>query len=103
VNIPIAVGERLYTRHGFRKVFEAQAADIVQPDVGNTGAIMEAKKIAAMAEAYGMRVAPHNCGSSLSTAGLAAGLRVHREFHDARDLITYFPEAGPVKKKLKKK
>ncbi|HWK83048.1 MAG TPA: mandelate racemase/muconate lactonizing enzyme family protein [Caldimonas sp.] len=68
VNIPVAVGERIYTRHGFRKIFEPHAADIVQPDVGNTGGIMEVKKIAAMAEAYNMRVAPHNCGSSLSTA-----------------------------------
>jgi galactonate dehydratase len=68
VDIPVAVGERLYTRYGFRKVFEAQAADIVQPDVGNSGGLMEVRKIAAMAEAYSMRVAPHNCGSSLSTA-----------------------------------
>jgi len=68
VRIPVAVGERLYTRHAFRKVLELHAADIVQPDVGNTGGIMEGKKIAAMAEAYNMRVTPHNCGSALSTA-----------------------------------
>ena len=74
IDIPVAVGERIYTRHGFRKIFEPQAADIVQPDVGNTGGIMEVKKIAAMAEAYNMRVAPHNCGSSLSTA---ASFRSH--------------------------
>ena len=47
VNIPIAVGERIYTRHGFRKIFEPQAADIVQPDVGNTSAIRKARKIPA--------------------------------------------------------
>src|SRR6185369_15743891 len=52
VRIPMAVGERLYTRHGFRDVMEAHAADILQPDLGNTGGIMEAKKIAAMAESY---------------------------------------------------
>ncbi len=68
VNIPMAVGERLYTRYGFRKVFEEHAADIVQPDIGNTGGIMETKKIAAMAEAYNMRVQPHICGSPLQTA-----------------------------------
>ena len=68
VRVPIAAGERLYTRHAFRKVFEPQAVDIVQPDIGNTGGIMEVKKIAAMAEAYNMRVAPHNCASALSTA-----------------------------------
>lgn len=68
VNIPIAVGERLYTRHGFRKLMESHAADTVQPDVGNTGGIMEAKKIAAMAEAYNLRVAPHNCASPVCSA-----------------------------------
>ena len=68
VDIPIAVGERINTRPGFRKIFEPHAADIVQPDAGNTGGIMETKKIAAMAEAYNMRVAPHNCASALSTA-----------------------------------
>src|SRR5262249_30237211 len=68
VKIPIAVGERVYTRYGFRRILERRAAAVVQPDVGNTGGIMEAKKIAAMAEAYSMRVAPHNCGSPVSTA-----------------------------------
>jgi galactonate dehydratase len=45
-----------------------QAIDIVQPDIGNTGGLLETKKIAAMAEANNLRVAPHNCASSLSTA-----------------------------------
>jgi galactonate dehydratase len=68
VKIPIAVGERLYTRYGFRRVLERHAADILQPDVGNTGGIMEAKKIAAMAEAYNMRLAPHNAAGPVCTA-----------------------------------
>jgi len=68
IHIPIAAGERRYTRHGFRAVMESRAVDIVQPDIGNTGGIFETKKIAAMAEAYGMRVAPHNCASPLLTA-----------------------------------
>jgi galactonate dehydratase len=68
VNIPIAVGERLYTRYGFRRILDLHAADILQPDIGNTGGIMEAKKIAAMAEAYNMRIQPHNCASPVSTA-----------------------------------
>jgi galactonate dehydratase len=38
------------------------------PDIGNTGGIMEAKKIAAMAEAYNMRISPHTCGGPVSTA-----------------------------------
>ena len=68
VNIPIAVGERLYTRYGFRPVMERHAADILQPDIGNTGGIMETKKIAAMAEAYNMRIQPHTCASPVATA-----------------------------------
>src|SRR6516164_204781 len=68
LQMPIAVGERLYTRYGFRRVLERRAANIVQPDVGNTGGIMEAKKIAAMAEAYNMRVAPHNAAGPICTA-----------------------------------
>lgn len=68
VNIPIAVGERLYTRYGFRRILELQAAAVLQPDIGVTGGIMETKKIAAMAEAYNMRIQPHNCASPVSTA-----------------------------------
>ncbi len=68
VNMPIAVGERLYTRYGFRPVMERHAADILQPDIGNTGGIMETKKIAAMAEAYNMRIQPHTCASPVATA-----------------------------------
>ena len=92
VEIPIAVGERIYTRHGFRKVFEPQAVDIVQPDIGNTGGIMEVKKIAAMAEAYNMRVAPHNCASALSTA---ASLQIAACIPNfmTQEIYPYFPKA----------
>jgi galactonate dehydratase len=91
VAIPVAVGERIYTRHGFRKIFEPHAADIVQPDLGNTGGIMEVKKIAAMAEAYNMRVAPHNCASALSTA---ASLQVAACIPNfmIQEIYPYFPE-----------
>ena len=68
VNISIAAGERLFTRYGFRRIIELRAVDIVQPDPGTCGGIMEAFKIAAMAEAYTMRIAPHNCGGPVLTA-----------------------------------
>jgi len=68
IAIPIALGERIYTRHGFRPVLESGSADILQPDIGNTGGIMEVKKIAAMAEAYSARIQPHICASPVSTA-----------------------------------
>ena len=58
--IPIATGERLLTRHDFRQIFEKQACHIIQPDLCHCGGLWEAKKIAAMAEAYYLGVAPHN-------------------------------------------
>ncbi len=58
--VPIATGERLVTRYEFREVFEKQACHIIQPDLCHCGGLWEAKKIAAMAEAYYMGVAPHN-------------------------------------------
>jgi galactonate dehydratase len=68
VEMSIAVGERLYTRYGFRRVMELHAADILQPDIGNTGGILETLKIAAMAESYNMRIQPHVCASPVATA-----------------------------------
>lgn len=58
--VPIATGERLLTRFGFREVFEQQACHIIQPDLCHCGGLWEAKKIAAMAETYYLGVAPHN-------------------------------------------
>jgi galactonate dehydratase len=58
-SIPIATGERMFTRWGFKTLFEQGYADIVQPDISHAGGILECKKIAAMAEAYDMTVAPH--------------------------------------------
>ena len=60
VSVPIATGERLVGRHQFRPVFEQRACHVIQPDLCHCGGIMEAKKIAAMAEVYQMGVAPHN-------------------------------------------
>src|SRR2546427_1098058 len=60
VRVPIATGERLVTRHQFREIFEQQACHVIQPDLCHCGGLMEARKIAAMAEVYYMGVAPHN-------------------------------------------
>lgn len=57
--VPIAAGERLYTKWGFREIIEKQGALILQPDLSHAGGILECKKIAAMAEAYYMTIAPH--------------------------------------------
>lgn len=71
--IPIATGERLFTRWGFREVLEKQAAAILQPDACHAGGIHEVRKIAAMAEVYYASVAPHN---PLGPISLAACLQV---------------------------
>ena len=59
VSTPIALGERLYSRWDFKPFFELGAVDIIQPDLSHAGGILECRKIAAMAEAYDIAVAPH--------------------------------------------
>jgi galactonate dehydratase len=56
VHIPTAVGERIYPRYGFGRILELHPADILQPDIGNTGGIMEAKKIAAVSTAAALQL-----------------------------------------------
>ena len=60
VNIPLASGECNYMKHEFRAILAAQCLDIIQPDVCVSGGLLELKKIAAMAEAHYVMVAPHN-------------------------------------------
>lgn len=60
VNVPIAGGERLVTRFQFRELLERRAVAVVQPDVCHAGGVTEVLRIAAMAGAYGIAVAPHN-------------------------------------------
>ncbi len=71
--IPIATGERQFTRWGFKQLLATGGADIIQPDVSHAGGISELKKIAAMAEAYDVAVAPH---CPLGPICLAASLQV---------------------------
>ena len=59
--VPICVSERLFSRYAFRQVLERKAAHIVMPDIIWTGGISESKKIANMAEAYHLPIAPHDC------------------------------------------
>ena len=67
-SIPIATGERLFNRWGFRRILETEAAGLLQPDCCHAGGISEVRKIAAMAEAYYAGVAPHNPLGPVSTA-----------------------------------
>ncbi len=67
-SIPIATGERLYTRQGYRPFFENRLIDVIQPDLCLCGGLTEAKKICDMAWTYDAAVQIHVCGSPISKA-----------------------------------
>lgn len=94
--IPIAAGERVYTRAGFRNLLDTGGVDIIMPDVGNCGGIFEGVHIAAMAEAYNVRVSLHNCASSLLTiaslqaaaaSAMAMPLETYPYYSDSNDYV----------------
>ena len=97
-SLPLATGERSYTRWGFRQFFEDRTLDIIQPDLANTGGITETKKICDMAQVYDVGVQVHVCGGPIATA---AALQVEatipnfviHEEHNA-NLLTKFKNAG---------
>src|SRR5262249_34217586 len=72
-HLPIATGERVFTKWGFREVLEKRAATILQPDPCHAGGITEVRLIAGMAEAYYATIAPHN---PLGPIALAAGVQL---------------------------
>src|SRR5262249_14145181 len=72
-HLPIATGERVFTKWGFREVLEKKAATVLQPDLCHAGGITEVRLIAGPAEAYYATIAPHN---PLGPISLAAGLQL---------------------------
>lgn len=66
--VPIAAGERLYTRYDYNELFRRRAADYIQPDISHAGGIMELKKLAAQAEANYIAFAPHNPSGPVANA-----------------------------------
>jgi len=68
VNIPIASGERIYSRWGYRPFLEDRSLNVIQPDLGNCGGITEGKKICDMANVYDASVQVHVCGGPIATA-----------------------------------
>jgi galactonate dehydratase len=87
--IPIATGERLFTRYPYKDLLVKQAVDVIQADVGNAGGILEVYKIAAMAEAFYVTMAPHNPWSPLTTA-----ISLHLDAVIQNFLIQEIPTAG---------
>jgi galactonate dehydratase len=90
--IPIATGERLFSRYPFRDLLTRQAVDIVQPDLCTVGGIMEGHKIASMAEAFYVSIAPHNPLSPLSTV-----VALHLDTTVPNFLIQEFVRSGERK------
>lgn len=68
LDIPIAAGERIYGRWGYRPFFENRSLSVIQPDLGNCGGITEGKKICDMANTYDVSVQVHVCGGPIATA-----------------------------------
>jgi galactonate dehydratase len=77
---PIALGERLYSRWDFKQMLQEGLADILQPDLSHAGGITECRKIASMAEAYDVALAPH---CPLGPIALAACLQLDAVSHNA--------------------
>jgi galactonate dehydratase len=72
-DVPVCVGERLYTRWQFRPVLEGKLADYLMPDIIRTGGISELKKIATMAEAFFIPISPHDATGPIT---MIAGAQV---------------------------
>jgi galactonate dehydratase len=79
-SIPLAVGERIHSRGEFKALFEARAAQLINPDPAHVGGITETLKIGAMAEAYDIALAPH---CPLGPIALAACLQIDALCHNA--------------------
>jgi galactonate dehydratase len=88
LGIPVAAGERLFTRFAYLDLFKDRAVDIIQPDVCHAGGLSETRKIAAMAEAHYMPVAPHNACSPVGTmasvhlAACTPNFKIQESFDD---------------------
>jgi len=110
-SIPIALGERHFSRWDFKPVFEARAVDIIQPDLSHAGGLLECRKIAAMAEAYDVAVAPHcplgplalaaclqlaACTPNVAIQEMSLGIHYNTGGHDLLNLITDPEVLSPV-------
>ncbi|HUE75537.1 MAG TPA: mandelate racemase/muconate lactonizing enzyme family protein, partial [Chloroflexota bacterium] len=98
VDVPVATGEMLFTKFEFRDLLVRGAADIIQPDICCAGGLLEQKKIAAMAEAFYVTVAPHNPMGPVATA-----VNVHFAASTPNFLILeYTPDDRPGRRDLVK-
>ncbi len=78
--VPIATGEGLFTRYEYSELLEHRGASIIQPDVMHAGGITEIRKIASLAETYGVEVAPHQCSGPIAHMASISAMSVCRNF-----------------------
>jgi L-alanine-DL-glutamate epimerase-like enolase superfamily enzyme len=90
--VPIATGESEFTRHDFREIAELRAADVLQPDLAIAGGITEGVRIAAVASAYNLRLAPHLWSGA---PGFAAGIALATS-QSAGFILEYSLGANPL-------
>lgn len=107
-SVPIATGERMFTRWDFKPLFASGAVDIIQPDLSHAGGIWETRKIAAMAEAYDVAVAPHcplgpiSLASSLQLDFCTPNAFIQEQslgihYNQGSDLLDYLVDPGVFK------
>jgi galactonate dehydratase len=90
-SIPIAAGERLFTKWGFREILELGAAALLQPDLSHCGGVLEARAIAAMGEVHSCGFAPHNPLGPVNTI-VSAHVALASPNFIALELCVYAPE-----------
>jgi galactonate dehydratase len=91
ISLPVCVGERLHSRFMLLPVLEKQAADIVMPDITRCGGISEMRKMANLAEAFNVPVAPHNPNGPLSTIASAHVMATVPNFFRQEFMLTDVP------------
>lgn len=105
VSTPIALGERLYSRWDFKPFLASGAVDIIQPDLSHAGGLSECRKIAAMAEAHDVAVAPHcplgplALGACLQLAGCTPNVILQEmslgiHYNQGHDLLSFCADAA---------
>lgn len=98
ISIPIATGERIWSRWGFRPYIENRAASLIQPDLGIAGGLSEGKRICDMASIYDIAVQLHLCGGTVATAAalqleaVAPNIFIHE--HNTQSLVKANIELG---------
>ena len=104
LSVPIAGGENEHTCYGFNTLFQRNAVDIAQPDIGSCGGISAARDVAVLAQANGVMVNPHVWGSAIAQAAslqLLAWLPVtHHSLFAAEPILEYDLSSHPFRQDL---